>query len=64
MNKSEKDKIAEGAANIWSRCFKCDRTVNETHLKCDKKNRFTCTQWYNAYRGAKLALELVEEKQK
>lgn len=64
MNKSEQDKIAELAANMWCRCFKCDGTDSETHNKCDKKNRLTCAQWYNAYRGAKLALELAEKKQK
>ena len=61
MDQSEQDKIAELAANMWCRCFKCDGIDSETHNRCDKKNRLTCMQWYNAYRGAKLALELAEK---
>lgn len=57
MTQEEKDKIARNAANGWCRCWKCDKTVNETHLPCDKKKLLTCQKWYDGYRTALLALD-------
>ena len=54
-----KEEIAKNAASVWSRCFKCDKIVNETGLKCEKPGG-TCLKWYDAYKGALIALEKDE----
>lgn len=51
-----KDSIARGAANIWCRCYKCDKIIRDTNAKCDKGKLITCHQWYDGYRTALLAL--------
>ncbi len=57
MNEELKDKIARNAADMWCRCYKCDKIVRDTNTNCDKDRLFTCHQWYNGYRTALLALE-------
>ena len=55
-----KEEIARSAANEWCRCFKCDGVVHdkgEPFYKC-KQPCETCRKWYDAYRGALLALDL------
>ena len=54
--------IAARAANEWCRCYKCDGVVNETHLKCDKDNLYTCPKWYDSYRAALIALEMCKKE--
>lgn len=59
INKETKEKIAHNSASVWSRCYKCDGIVNETGRKC-KKPAATCLKWYDAYKGALLALDNIE----
>lgn len=56
MNKEQMEKTARSAASDWCRCFKCDGIVNETGRPCDKPGA-TCLKWYDAYKGAMIALE-------
>lgn len=56
MNKEQKEKLAHSAANDWCNCYKCDGVVNTTGLRCDKPVA-PCMAWYDAYRGAMIALE-------
>lgn len=56
IEREERDKIARNAASVWCRCFKCDGIVNDTNLKCEKPCS-TCTKWYDAYKGALIAME-------
>ena len=55
----EMNTLAASAANDWCRCFKCDRIVNETGLFCTKP-RGTCLKWFDAYKGAMIALEKLD----
>ena len=55
MNKELKEKLAHSAANDWCNCYKCDGVVNTTGLRCDKPVA-PCMAWYDAYRGAMIAL--------
>lgn len=57
----EEHTLAAIAANDWCRCFKCDRIVNETGDQC-LKPAGTCTKWYDAYKGAMIALEKLEKQ--
>lgn len=60
INKETKEKIAHNSASVWSRCFKCDGVVNEAGAKC-KKPSATCLKWYDAYKGALIALDHIEQ---
>jgi len=59
MDKEQREKIARNAASVWSRCFKCDGTVNETGLKCEKPN-CTCLKWFDGYKTALIAFDYVD----
>ena len=56
LENDEADNTAWNAASVWCRCFKCDGIVNETGCKCEKPN-CTCCKWYDAYKGALIALK-------
>lgn len=56
LENDEEDNSARNSASVWCRCYKCDGIVNETGLKC-KKPCTTCTKWYDAYKGALIALK-------
>lgn len=60
MTRAEKEGIAASAAADWSRCFKCDKIVNETGQKCDKPTR-ACWKWYDGYKTALIALDKVDK---
>lgn len=62
MTRKEREGIAHNAASEWSRCFKCDKIVNETGLKCEKPSR-ACWKWFDAYKGALIALETLQRKE-
>lgn len=59
MTKNGMNELAASAANDWCRCFKCDRIVNETGLNCVKPGG-TCLKWFDAYKGAMIALEKLD----
>lgn len=65
MEQELKEAIARNAASGWCRCWKCGThfTVDEKIIKCDKSKLQTCSQWYDGYRTALLALddERIEE---
>lgn len=56
MTQELKEQIARNAASTWCRCFKCDKVFDELNIKCEKEKLVTCSQWYNGYRAALLAL--------
>ena len=56
FEKDEMDNTARSAASLWCRCYKCDGIINETGNKCEKPN-CTCSKWYDAYKGALIALK-------
>ena len=59
MTKNDMNTLAASAANDWCRCFKCDRIVNETGDQCVKPC-VTCFKWFDAYKGAMIALEKLD----
>lgn len=56
MTQELKEQIARNAASGWCRCFKCDKVFGELNTKCEKEKLVTCSQWYDGYRAALLAL--------
>lgn len=57
MEQELKEAIARNAASGWCRCHKCNGTINETGRQCVKVAAQTCSQWYDGYRAALLALD-------
>ena len=58
IDEETRKEYATKAANAHCRCFKCDGIRNDTHQKCGPKPCNTCPEWYAAYWGARLALEM------
>lgn len=56
LENEEEDNTARNAASVWCRCYKCDGIINDTGDKCNKPN-CTCTKWFDAYKGALIALK-------
>lgn len=56
LENDESDNIARNAASLWCRCYKCDGIINGTGGKCEKP-KCTCNKWFDAYKGALIALK-------
>ena len=56
LENDESDNIARNSASLWCRCYKCDGIINETGNKCEKPI-CTCNKWFDAYKGALIALK-------
>lgn len=56
-----KERIARGAASEWCKCYQCNCKLPNGNIKDCHKPNATCDKWYNAYSGALLALDEVEE---
>ena len=59
---------AKRAANIFCRCYKCDKIAHNNiseyepavTFKCDKSKLKTCLRWYYGYRTALIALNMED----
>ena len=62
---------AKRAANIFCRCYKCDKIAHNNiseyepavTFKCDKSKLKTCLRWYYGYRTALIALNMEDDVQ-
>lgn len=64
ITEKQREEIAASAARQWARCYKCDAIINETGDVCCWERMQTCTKYYDAYKGALIALETLERWQK